>query len=53
MALEKRIRRQSLVSPEDTFIGLANYQRLLSDSQFWNAWVHTWNLRLHRHSWKH
>ncbi|MGA8660635.1 MAG: sugar ABC transporter permease [Chthoniobacterales bacterium] len=35
------LRNTTLASPEDTFIGLANYQQLLSDSGFWNAWVHT------------
>src|ERR1700722_222922 len=34
-------RDTTLSSPADTFIGLDNYQRLFSDSQFWNAWVHT------------
>ena len=35
------LRDTTLVSPEDTFVGLANYQRILSDSQFWNAWSQT------------
>jgi trehalose/maltose transport system permease protein len=35
------LRNTTLASPEDAFIGLANYQQLLSDSGFWNAWVHT------------
>ena len=35
------LRDTTLASPEDTFVGLANYQRILSDSQFWNAWAHT------------
>src|SRR6202162_3387938 len=34
-------RDTTLSSPTDTFVGLDNYQRLFSDSQFWNAWVHT------------
>src|ERR1700747_264498 len=34
-------RDTTLASPDDTFVGLANYQRILSDSQFWNAWAHT------------
>jgi trehalose/maltose transport system permease protein len=34
-------RNTTLASPEDAFIGVANYQQLLADSQFWNAWVHT------------
>jgi ABC-type sugar transport system permease subunit len=34
-------RNTTLASPEDAFIGLANYQQLLMDGQFWNAWVHT------------
>ena len=34
-------RDTTLSSPKDTFIGLDNYQQLASDSQFWNAWIHT------------
>ena len=34
-------RNTTLASPEDAFVGLANYQQLLTDGQFWNAWVHT------------
>ena len=34
-------RDTTLSSPTDTFVGLDNYQRLFSDSQFWNAWFHT------------
>ena len=34
-------RNTTLSSPDDAFIGLTNYQQLLSDSQFWNAWIHT------------
>jgi ABC-type sugar transport system permease subunit len=34
-------RDTTLSSPLDTFVGLGNYQRLLSESQFWNAWLHT------------
>ena len=34
-------RDTTLSSPKDTFLGLANYQELFSNSQFWNAWVHT------------
>ncbi len=35
------LRNTTLSSPEDAFIGLANYQQLLSDGGFWNAWIHT------------
>src|SRR5690349_20198288 len=35
------LRDTSLVSPEDRYIGLANYGTLLSDAQFRNAWWHT------------
>jgi multiple sugar transport system permease protein len=34
-------RDTTLASPEDTFVGLTNYQRLITDGQFWNAWTHT------------
>jgi ABC-type sugar transport system permease subunit len=34
-------RDTTLASPVDSFVGFANYQQLISDSQFWNAWVHT------------
>ena len=34
-------RDTTLSSPTDTFIGLANYGQIVSDSQFWNAWTHT------------
>jgi ABC-type sugar transport system permease subunit len=34
-------RDTTLSSPADAFVGLANYQQLFSDSQFWNAWIHT------------
>src|ERR1700732_4621934 len=34
-------RDTTLSSPTDTFIGLGNYFQLFSDSQFWNAWIHT------------
>ena len=34
-------RDTTLASPTDTFVGLGNYRQLLSDSQFWNAWIHT------------
>jgi len=35
------LRNTTLASPEDSFVGFANYQQLLTDSGFWNAWVHT------------
>ncbi len=35
------LRDTTLSSPTDSFVGLANFQQLLSDGQFWNAWVHT------------
>ncbi|HYY30685.1 MAG TPA: sugar ABC transporter permease [Chthoniobacterales bacterium] len=35
------LRDTTLASPTDTFIGLANYSQIFSDSQFWNAWIHT------------
>jgi len=35
------LRDTTLASPTDTFIGLGNYLQLFSDSQFWNAWIHT------------
>src|SRR5882757_6546022 len=35
------LRNTTLSSPEDAFVGLANYQQLLSDGGFWNAWIHT------------
>ena len=34
-------RDTSLISPEDQFVGLANYASLAGDDQFWNAWYHT------------
>jgi multiple sugar transport system permease protein len=34
-------RNTSLVSQQDDFVGLLNYQMLLGDDQFWNAWRHT------------
>jgi ABC-type sugar transport system permease subunit len=34
-------RDTTLASPTDTFIGLGNYRQIISDSQFWNAWIHT------------
>ena len=34
-------RDTTLASPTDTFIGLGNYRQILSDGQFWNAWIHT------------
>jgi ABC-type sugar transport system permease subunit len=34
-------RDTTLASPTDTFIGLDNYRQIVSDGQFWNAWVHT------------
>jgi ABC-type sugar transport system permease subunit len=34
-------RDTTLASPTDTFIGLGNYGQIVSDSQFWNAWIHT------------
>jgi ABC-type sugar transport system permease subunit len=34
-------RDTTLASPTDSFVGLDNYLQLFSDSQFWNAWVHT------------
>src|SRR6266478_557005 len=35
------LRDTTLSSPADSFVGFANYQQLFTDSQFWNAWVHT------------
>lgn len=35
------LRDTTLVAPVDSFVGFANYQQLFTDSQFWNAWVHT------------
>jgi ABC-type sugar transport system permease subunit len=35
------LRDTTLASPTDNFIGLANYSQIFSDSQFWNAWIHT------------
>jgi len=35
------LRDTTLASPTDTFIGLGNYLQLVSDSQFWSAWIHT------------
>jgi len=34
-------RNTSLAEAKDEFVGLANYQALLGDSQFWNAWQQT------------
>src|ERR1700749_880148 len=34
-------RDTTLSSPTDSFVGLGNYLQLISDSQFWNAWIHT------------
>ena len=34
-------RDTTLSSPTDNFVGLGNYLQLFSDSQFWNAWIHT------------
>src|SRR5258708_21116690 len=34
-------RDTTLASPTDTFIGLSNYRQIVSDGQFWNAWIHT------------
>ena len=34
-------RDTTLASPTDTFIGLGNYRQIVSDGQFWNAWIHT------------
>lgn len=34
-------RDTTLASPTDSFIGLSNYSQIFSDSQFWNAWIHT------------
>jgi ABC-type sugar transport system permease subunit len=31
----------SLITNDDSFVGVANYSTLLADSQFWNAWKHT------------
>jgi ABC-type sugar transport system permease subunit len=35
------LRNTTLASPDDAFTGLDNYQRIVSDGQFWNAWTHT------------
>jgi ABC-type sugar transport system permease subunit len=35
------LRDTTLASPTDNFIGLGNYSQIFSDSQFWNAWIHT------------
>jgi ABC-type spermidine/putrescine transport system permease subunit I len=35
------LRNTTLSSPEDAFIGFANYQQLFADGAFWNAWIHT------------
>src|SRR5215469_7495283 len=35
------LRDTTLASPTDTFIALGNYSQIFSDSQFWNAWIHT------------
>lgn len=34
-------RDTSLASPTDSFIGFGNYIQLVTDSQFWGAWIHT------------
>jgi ABC-type sugar transport system permease subunit len=34
-------RDTTLASPTDTFIGLDSYRQIVSDGQFWNAWIHT------------
>ena len=34
-------RDTTLSSPTDSFVGIDNYLQLFSDSQFWNAWIHT------------
>jgi ABC-type sugar transport system permease subunit len=34
-------RDTTLALPIDTFIGFDNYRQIISDSQFWNAWIHT------------
>jgi ABC-type sugar transport system permease subunit len=34
-------RDTTLALPTDTFIGFGNYRQIVSDSQFWNAWIHT------------
>jgi ABC-type sugar transport system permease subunit len=34
-------RDTTLALPFDTFVGFDNYRQIISDSQFWNAWVHT------------
>jgi multiple sugar transport system permease protein len=35
------LRDTSLISPDDRFVGLANYGALLGNGQFRNAWLHT------------
>jgi ABC-type sugar transport system permease subunit len=35
------LRDTTLASPTDTFVGLGNYSQIVSDSLFWNAWIHT------------
>jgi ABC-type sugar transport system permease subunit len=35
------LRDTTLASPTDNFVGLGNYSQIFSDSQFWNAWIHT------------
>jgi ABC-type sugar transport system permease subunit len=35
------LRDTTLASPTDKFVGLGNYSQIFSDSQFWNAWIHT------------
>jgi multiple sugar transport system permease protein len=35
------LRNTSLVTQEDSFVGLLNYRLLLDDALFWNAWRHT------------
>jgi ABC-type sugar transport system permease subunit len=31
----------SLITNDNSFVGIANYSTLLADGQFWNAWKHT------------
>lgn len=35
------LRDTSLAAPDDAFLGLSNYQDLIADPTFWNAWLHT------------
>ena len=35
------LRDTTLASPMHNFIGLGTYSKIFSDSQFWNAWIHT------------